>query len=522
MMRGANPMMMTQPNRLSFLPHIYQQNGYFQRMFLVHSEFTISPQGSRLFSASLASIYDENEPLRGYRGTYLVNDFPENVYPTYRSIPLKVKGLLVIISSLWTSSKGNLRFLLLNHAIRDKGILIQVIVRFSVSLLLLTLAVQDLFFYPTRLDTSTIIKMRMFPSRLSRFSHIQTTIKPEMLGVEHECVPMQDIAVHYLEYDKITTADDKYDILHFNHGFGASSLSWIPVIPSLVENLRGKKGIAHDSPGFGFTDRHGKHGALDLIPLSSAGSAALGMSLLKQQMKYDGKTLQDISSKKSNQVALFGHSMGCVVSLKMAVALPQNIKVDVILVAPALIGDIPMKVTDDRRFKNPLSFLKRQPVFVSKFITLLRQVFFDPFLRYILKRAVGTRGFWKKGLREVWGNPDLLTDTDVLRFEWPSVCKGWESALLAFTRSRLKATCNYDGGEIKLLSDVLKRPNTSVTIIHGTKDKVIPISMSEAIVREFDNIELIRMDGYGHDPFEEGEKGAKEFCDLVSNRLLRI
>ncbi len=45
-------------------------------------------------------------------------------------------------------------------------------------------------------------------------------------------------------------------VLHMNHGFGASSSSWSPVIERLSSGL-GALAIAHDTPGFGLTSRVG-------------------------------------------------------------------------------------------------------------------------------------------------------------------------------------------------------------------------------------------------------------------------
>lgn len=45
-------------------------------------------------------------------------------------------------------------------------------------------------------------------------------------------------------------------VLHMNHGFGASSSSWSPVIGRLSSGL-GALAIAHDTPGFGLTERVG-------------------------------------------------------------------------------------------------------------------------------------------------------------------------------------------------------------------------------------------------------------------------
>lgn len=44
-------------------------------------------------------------------------------------------------------------------------------------------------------------------------------------------------------------------VLHLNHGFGASALSWESVMPSLSRALGTV--VAHDTPGFGLTARPG-------------------------------------------------------------------------------------------------------------------------------------------------------------------------------------------------------------------------------------------------------------------------
>lgn len=64
--------------------------------------------------------------------------------------------------------------------------------------------------------------------------------------------------VHYLrETPKVDGADvAPRCVLHMNHGFGASSSSWTPVISSLSGAL-GALAVAHDTPGFGLTARTG-------------------------------------------------------------------------------------------------------------------------------------------------------------------------------------------------------------------------------------------------------------------------
>lgn len=126
--------------------------------------------------------------------------------------------------------------------------------------------------------------------------------------------------------------------------------------------------------------------------------------------------------------------------------------------------------------------------------------------------------FWLNGLRLAWGDPDVVTRSDALRFQWPSIVLGWECGLLAFTRSRLFSKCNYPDGELKLLDDVIKLPNTSVVIVHGSKDPVVPVANSRRIEEHWkSSVMYIELDGQGHDPFEEG---MAEFVEKVVNTIL--
>lgn len=105
-----------------------------------------------------------------------------------------------------------------------------------------------------------------------------------------------------------------------------------------------------------------------------------------------------------------------------------------------------------------------------------------------------------------WGETGKATESDILRFQWPSIVSGWELGLISFARSRIAGVCSYSGGEIKLLTDVMGLPNTNITIIHGTKDAVLPFESSKRIVEKNSNhheVKLIAVDGCGHDPMEE-------------------
>ena len=115
----------------------------------------------------------------------------------------------------------------------------------------------------------------------------------------------------------------------------------------------------------------------------------------------------------------------------------------------------------------------------------------------------------------VWGNPSDVNDADELRFQWPAIGRGWETGLLAFTRSRLFNIDAYAGGDAALLSDVLDLPDTKVIVVAGGSDKIIPPRASMSIAERF-SLRFVPLPGRGHDPFEENPE---EFVNLVETLL---
>ena len=451
-----------------------------------------------------------------------VFNFPSSVFPEYQPLPFLVKTMIGFISLLtWSIITPVASIFTSKNPFHSKNLkfLLKSLASFFISATL----IQDIFCAPSRIDTTTLAQNNWLPSKLSSYSIVSTSIPPQVVhdGLQRD---MDPIGVHFLEYKNEDHEPDheyQFDAIHFNHGFGASSLSWLPVIPSLTERLGGRVGMAHDAPGFGFTDKPLSSGRTKgLVPYSSAGSAAIGNALLKSKM--------DIGKKK--KVVLFGHSMGCASTLKMALALPSEVEKTIVLVAPALVGEIPNDNSQSKSASvSPALKVKQtveqvtnsQPssirIFFGAGIAALRRVILDPVIMYILRRAVGRPGFWKKGLKLAWGNPSLLSDTDAMRFQWPSIGLGWESGLLSFTRSRIASTCPYHGGEVKLLSDVLNMPLTKVVIIQGIDDPIVPLSMTKKIVDHFeDRISFIPLPGQGHDPFEEE---VEEFVDCVVHEI---
>jgi pimeloyl-ACP methyl ester carboxylesterase len=211
---------------------------------------------------------------------------------------------------------------------------------------------QDVFFPPTRIPTAKLMQTYFLPSAISRYDEIPLPKRGDTLGV------------HYLKCQANPKRPVRFQALHCNHGFGASSLSWLPALPSLMDRLGARVALAHDAPGFGFTDRS------DNITTYTRGtSAEIGTQLLQTALGDDDT---------STSVALFGHSMGAAATLRMALALPKETRKFIVLVGPAL-GLIhePVKVKSRLR-----SCTRPARQFVRKYL-------FDPTFGYVLRRAVG-------------------------------------------------------------------------------------------------------------------------------------
>ncbi|CAM9340594.1 unnamed protein product, partial [Ectocarpus sp. 8 AP-2014] len=87
----------------------------------------------------------------------------------------------------------------------------------------------------------------------------EIVLQPKLRSPESVAFPnsrFEDVGglkVHYLREDPTSvdgTPVPARRVLHMNHGFGASSSSWSPVIRRLSRDL-GALAIAHDTPGFG-------------------------------------------------------------------------------------------------------------------------------------------------------------------------------------------------------------------------------------------------------------------------------
>lgn len=344
-----------------------------------------------------------------------------------------------------------------------------------------TMILQDLFLRPSRISAQNLKEYYTLPSTLSKFEHVSV-----MQGQNASTT----IGLHWLEYHNkdvqpATTTTSQKRILYCNHGFGASSLSWLPSLKRMTQKFKCQVGLAHDALGFGFSEPPTESDDDDHLHwYSAAASARLATSLL-----------QRYSLGQNDSLTLLGHSMGSLTTLRLALALPKEMEKRIILVAPALgLRQPPSSSTKTTRTKwgAPLRLARSW---------LLERPF-----QYVLRRAVGYPGFWRKGLSSAWGDAARLKDTDVLRFQWPSIHKGWEAGLTRFARAQTRSFPDDDLGimpDEELLIRVLALPNTTVEVILGGKDRVVSPDRVRRFLEPFPRVPIQKLPDLGHDPFEE-------------------
>jgi len=468
-------------------------------------------------------------PVPGEPNLYYI---PSECSPIYRPVPLALQASVWLASAAigaltWFYRAGSQSQLLLFSVPRWKRIVwffVQTVMMAGLS----TVVLLDIFWGPSRGTIQTLLKSYWLPSRLSKYRQISLRRKQEtppswqprqlISGYQNdvntrntgdETDDTATLGVHFLE-SVINDDNDtgtmtrksaensplgSFRALYVNHGFGASSLSWLPAIKPLQAALNIPVALGHDAPGFGFTERPMRRISL----FTSAASAAVGLELLIPHLREYKNASSTGASFTMAPVLLMGHSMGAMTTLRMALGLGGDVSKHIVLVSPALGVRRQRKFATTARsskFKRGVSFGRRQ---ISRCLFLPRSVV-EIAEKYILRRVVGAKNSWRNGLRLAWGDPNRLKNSDVLRFQWPSIGAGWEAGLLAFSRAQSLPT---DMTDKELMENVLELPNTTVSVIVGSKDSVVPAAQVRRFLADFPSVCVMELDGLGHDSFEE-------------------
>mmetsp|Transcript_1027 Transcript_1027/g.1787 ORF Transcript_1027/g.1787 Transcript_1027/m.1787 type:complete len:456 (-) Transcript_1027:502-1869(-) len=310
--------------------------------------------------------------------------------------------------------------------------------------------------------------------------------------------------LHYL-LQRPSVPSPSSPIVHLSHGFGASSLSFIGVVPSLSFRLGGTV-VASDAMGFGFSRYPSSS------PLSSVSDYSIDRS---SELAF--ANLENVVGKNNENPHLFvGHSMGAVQAMRMARKKKlEDMKcpVKVVLVSPAIAERQGRKVKGGDKITNGL----------IRYICLP----FVPLLSLFLRRLVSTGKFWRNGLAMAWGDGKKLTQDSVNLYRYPSIATGWERGLLKFTAAQITGLGSFVGergrkGDGELLLSVCKVCD-EVVIVHGRKDRIVPLKNSlklkDWVEEEGGKLEVVELSGVGHVAHEELEDDFVSICGEIITKI---
>ena len=116
----------------------------------------------------------------------------------------------------------------------------------------------------------------------------------------------------------------------------------------------------------------------------------------------------------------------------------------------------------------------------------------NPLASRLLKNVL-PKSMVEKSVKNVYGNPDLVTDELVNRYYELSLREGNRSALKARFEQTLPGA----------LMDKIGTINVPTLLIWGRKDKLIPLKFGKRFKQEIVNSQLIVFDDLGHVPHEE-------------------
>lgn len=311
--------------------------------------------------------------------------------------------------------------------------------------------------------------------------------KPRDLAeAESDFVDVDGIDVHFRRYEGTAFADaeDRQDTQAHGgerfvavHGFGSSSFSYVTLFQALLKVRSASEAVSYDSPGFGLTSRP---------PLSA---------LWKYTPRFGARIVHGFvaapPSTPASQNVLVGHSLGSrAVSLATTGLRPRAI----VLIAPAILA-LPYIPSQNPFARFVRSVFALSAVFVSLVL--------NPLLLILLRQTVSRVEFWTKGLRLAWGDPDALTQFDIDGYRKPLQVRGWDTGVLHFSRAAvLDPVLNWrhPASVLDVLQETAKQ--TPILIVHGAKDRVVPIANSRRLKELIPEANMVEMPDAGHIPHE--------------------
>uniref|UniRef100_A0A7R9TQM1 AB hydrolase-1 domain-containing protein n=1 Tax=Micromonas pusilla TaxID=38833 RepID=A0A7R9TQM1_MICPS len=307
------------------------------------------------------------------------------------------------------------------------------------------------------------------------------------------------------------------------HGFGANAYSFERATAAPLADALNAVVVAHDSPGFGLTER-----PRDLRAYTPRANAKVCRAMLRlAEAKAEDATGSRTPLRTPPRRVAVGHSMG---ALAVALAAGEGGIDDVVLVAPAIVPKRRRKNTErqparKRLWTRPLGVLIALASAVARVVVAALARALSPFLVLFLRKIVRNAAFWREGLASAVGSPmrrvmrDDRSWTDGYRR--PSVVTGWDRGMARVVLSAAtggldgvaatardgarrvaRAVSGEESGE-EDAAEALARSGARVLIVHGDEDVIVPRSNSEKLAAALPRAELVVVRGCGHMPHEE-------------------
>ena len=295
------------------------------------------------------------------------------------------------------------------------------------------------------------------------------------------------LRVHYKQCTPVTRPRAAVACLH---GFGANEGSWTAsgALADLSSRL-GALAVAPDAPGFGLTSR-----STTVEDYSMRSSAAATWEILQSASPSDDVPL-----------ILVGHSLGALTAVRAAAAAARVSTRRVsalVLVAPAIpapqSGAALAQLDAEHVSSRADGRRTRSAAIATALLRLL-----TPFpLLPLLRAFVRSRAFWVKGLSSARGDGGPVPPRLLAAYRRPSLVRGWDEGMLRFVAARLAVGDSHEPSAASELRQ-LAASGARVLIVHGDRDRLVPLSNSVRLAESIPGARLVVLEGCGHCPHEE-------------------
>jgi pimeloyl-ACP methyl ester carboxylesterase len=286
--------------------------------------------------------------------------------------------------------------------------------------------------------------------------------------------------------------------VHCSHGFGASGLSWVYFMENVNASRKGDvQIIAHDTFGFGFTDRElSDEIANDLGHVTLEANGQASVLILS-------RFILSRSGGEGSNAVFVGHSMGSISAICSAVNWIETGKScsAVLLIAPAIqAGESNAEVSTINMFFRELG--APLAAIFSMILGLTSLSFRRETVKILLLVAVNIPFFWYLGLRYAFSGPPL--SASVAYYQAPMKRENWRELLVDFIEGNVweRRSISNESMHEKIQKLITKK--VPIIIIHAYSDNFVPYKNSEKLVTQFgaENINLESVDYGGHMPHE--------------------